>query len=156
MKNTHKLCTAMPGPKQIKLLCNKTSKENIHTKRSLLTTRRGRDNQRFLTWRAGAPVLKSGFWLAEVSELMLLWVPNCALLLGLFCFICHYKWLHIIAITSLKVMPDANVLWRSHQELKKISLKLLTISKLEGLISQSFRYEEWAFSQVRRVWRHVS
>ena len=40
-EKTHKLFTVMHGTKQIKLLCNKTSKENIHTKRSLLTTREG-------------------------------------------------------------------------------------------------------------------
>lgn len=47
-------------------------------------------------------------------------------------FICYDKLFHGIAITSMKVMPDANVLWMSHQELQKISLKPLITSKFRG------------------------
>ena len=51
----------------------------------------------------------------------------------------------------MKVMPDANVLWMSYQELKKISLKLSLHPNSEGLISQSITYKEWVFSQMWKV-----
>lgn len=156
MWKTSKLLKCHAWYKVDKIPCNKTSKENINIKRSLLTLHLAETTMvpwperqvscigRYRLWSLIGWGVRdflvsnwlrcqsfSGLWLAVVSELQE--AASCPKLhpsARSFHFIGCNKLLHIIAITSIKVMPDANVLWTSHQEPKKISLKLLTTSKI--------------------------